>query len=114
MNNIKKFLNKYKLDDDQLKDYKKRTINEITKILEGNIHRINKSDLNSILYGYAGLYYEFEIKNFKLAEKYYSLSVGRENNDIAMLNLGSLYLDHAKYKLAEKYLLMAIKRNKKK
>ena len=62
MDIVKQFLKKYNTKDDRLKNYNKGIINELVKILNGNIQEIYDNSDNDILLNYTGLYYEHELK----------------------------------------------------
>ena len=78
MDIIQQFSNKYKVVDDELVNYNEETINELAKILNGNIQELYN---NNVLLNYAGLYYEYELNDLKLAEKYYLMASVKGNTD---------------------------------
>lgn len=74
-----------------------------------NIELYDKLCNNPVLLNYTGLYYQIK-KNFKLAEKYYSIAIEKVDKN-ATVNIGILYYEQKKYDLAEKYYLIAINKN---
>lgn len=107
MDIIKLFLDQYHLYDSKLKDYKKEVIDEIVKIIYGNI---KPSYDDPLFLNYVGLYYKYNKRQYDLAEKYYLMAIEKDNVS-SMNNLGILYFDQGKYDLAEKYLLMAVNKS---
>lgn len=111
MDIIQQFLKKYNLSDDKLVNYNIEIINGIVTILNGNFYLRESEELNTstILLNYLGLYYTYKIRDLSIAKKYYLIAINK-NCDIAMNNLGILYIIKGYYNHAETQFLKAIEK----
>lgn len=106
MDSIESFLEKFNLNDSNLKNYTHEVIEGIAKIIGGDIE--NNYD-NKILLNYAGLYYEYCFDDkLDLVEKYFLMGAEKDHID-SIGNLASMYHRQMKnYKLAEKYYIIGV------
>ena len=104
MDIINQFISKHSIKYSK-SDFDPELLNEVVEIIKGN--KIKESYDVPILNTYAGLYYEYELVNLELAEKYY---LSAKNCNVAMDNLRILFIKQNKYKTAKKYFMEEIEK----